>query len=159
ARGAGIPPAVIRGGAGSPPASPRILSRAGRGIIEEFKRLRLLRLQISMRFLQSTIGEVTLTTWRWRSPAPGGERKTRTPSQDKARRALIHCSDAPEGETRMSAGMEVYLVDEATVKAAPGFNDAELLADLLAQEGQGESLAWLDEELDIEYRYPGFTHA
>ena len=59
----------------------------------------------------------------------------------------------------MSAGMEVYLVDEAAVKAVAGSNDAELLAALLAREGQGESLAWLDEELDIEDRYPGFTHA
>ena len=59
----------------------------------------------------------------------------------------------------MSAGMSVYLVDEAEVKAVPGSNDAELLADLLAREGQGESLSDLDEQLDIEYRYPGFTHA
>jgi hypothetical protein len=59
----------------------------------------------------------------------------------------------------MSAGMMVYLVDEATVKAVPGSNDADLLSELLAWEGCGESLAWLDDELDIQYRYPGFTHA
>ena len=59
----------------------------------------------------------------------------------------------------MSAGMEVYLVDEATVKAIPGSNDTELLTELLAREGQGESLSWLDGQLDIEERFPGFTHA
>jgi hypothetical protein len=55
--------------------------------------------------------------------------------------------------------MAVYLVDEATVRAIPGSNDNALLAELLTREGQGESLRWLDEELDIENRYPGFTHA
>jgi hypothetical protein len=55
--------------------------------------------------------------------------------------------------------MEVYLVDEATVKAVPGSNDTDLLAELLAREGQGESLAWLDGQLDIQECCPGFTHA
>ncbi len=61
----------------------------------------------------------------------------------------------------MSMGMMVYLVDEAEVKAVPGSNDADLLADLLEREGQRESLAWLDEELQdvMEDRCPGFTHA
>jgi hypothetical protein len=61
----------------------------------------------------------------------------------------------------MSMGMQVYLVDEAQVKAVPGSNDAALLDELLDREGQGESLEWLDEELEhaIEDECPGFTHA
>jgi hypothetical protein len=59
----------------------------------------------------------------------------------------------------MSAGMSVYLVDARTVRAVPGSRNERLLARLLAREGQGESLAWLDEELGIQERFPGFTHA
>ena len=59
----------------------------------------------------------------------------------------------------MSAGMMVYLVDEAMVKAVPGSNDTELLSELFAWEGYGESLASIDEDLDMAYRCPGFTHA
>jgi hypothetical protein len=61
----------------------------------------------------------------------------------------------------MSMGMMVYLVDEAEVKAVPGSNDAELLEELLEREGQRESLAWLDEEMEdlMEDWCPGFTHA
>jgi hypothetical protein len=61
----------------------------------------------------------------------------------------------------MSMGMMVYLVDEAQIKAVPGSNDADLLQDLLDREGQRESLAWFDEEMEdlIEDRCPGFTHA
>lgn len=61
----------------------------------------------------------------------------------------------------MSMGMQVYLVDEAEVKAVPGSNDAELLGSLLGRAGQGESLAWLDEELEdvMSDECPGFTHA
>jgi hypothetical protein len=61
----------------------------------------------------------------------------------------------------MSMGMQVYLVDEAEVKAVPGSNDAELLEWLLTREGQRESLSWLDEELAdvMEDECPGFTHA
>ncbi|HWG46785.1 MAG TPA: hypothetical protein VN688_28740 [Gemmataceae bacterium] len=61
----------------------------------------------------------------------------------------------------MSMGMMVYLVDEAEVKAVPGSNDADLLEELLEQEGQGESLTWLDEEMEdlMEDWCPGFTHA
>lgn len=61
----------------------------------------------------------------------------------------------------MSMGMQVYLVNEAEVKAVPGSNDAELLEWLLGREGQGESLDWLDEELEdvMGEECPGFTHA
>jgi hypothetical protein len=61
----------------------------------------------------------------------------------------------------MSMGMQVYLVDEAEVKAVPGSNDAELLQKLLDREGQRESLEWFDEEMEhlIEDDCPGFTHA
>lgn len=61
----------------------------------------------------------------------------------------------------MSMGMQVYLVDEAEVKAVPGSNDAELLEWLLGREGQGESIAWLDEELAdvMDDGCPDFTHA
>ncbi len=61
----------------------------------------------------------------------------------------------------MSAGMQVYLVDEAQVKAVPGSNDADLLKELLDRKGQRESLSWFDEELAdlMEDCCPGFTHA
>lgn len=61
----------------------------------------------------------------------------------------------------MSMGMQVYLVDEAEVKAVPGSNDTELLEWLLGREGQGESISWLDEELAdvMQEECPVFTHA
>lgn len=60
----------------------------------------------------------------------------------------------------MSMGMQVYLVNEAEVKAVPGSNDDSLLEDLLGREGQRESLDWLDEEMEhlMEDCCPGFTH-
>jgi hypothetical protein len=61
----------------------------------------------------------------------------------------------------MSMGMEVYLVDEAEVKAVPGSNDAALLEELLDREGRGQMLDWLDYGLEdaIKGECPGFTHA
>jgi hypothetical protein len=60
----------------------------------------------------------------------------------------------------MSSGMQVYLVDEAEVKALPGSNDIELYEELLAAEGQGESLDWFDEIMqdELEDWCPGFFH-
>lgn len=61
----------------------------------------------------------------------------------------------------MSMGMQVYLVDEAKIKAVYGSNDTELLEYLLGREGQRESITWLDEELAdvMKEECPGFTHA
>ena len=61
----------------------------------------------------------------------------------------------------MSMGMQVYLVDEAEVKAIPGSEDSELLAWLRFDKDGNDSLAPLDEELadEMDDYCPGFTHA
>jgi hypothetical protein len=57
--------------------------------------------------------------------------------------------------------MRVYLVNQREVLRILGSNDSALLKEMLAKEGQGESLAWYDEELaeEIEEECPGFSHA
>ncbi len=57
--------------------------------------------------------------------------------------------------------MRGYLVDQGEVLRIPGSRDYALLKQMLAKEGQGESLAWLDDELadEIEDECPGLSHA
>lgn len=61
----------------------------------------------------------------------------------------------------MSIGMQVYLVNEAEVKAVAGSGDDVLFKWLRFDEDGEDSLAPLDEELvdEMEDECPGFTHA
>lgn len=108
-----------------------------------------------------TFAPAGASTWFWGSHSGLVSRAVQWPfgAMKVIRIGAIILSWARERAGQMSASLEVYLVDEAMVKAVPGSNDTELFEVLLARKGQGESLGWLDEVLDIEDRFPGFTHA
>lgn len=65
------------------------------------------------------------------------------------------------GGDPMSAGMQVYLVDEAEVRSIHGCDDTELLEHMLQREGQRDSLESFDEAVGdlMEDDCPDFTHA